>query len=124
MTNEEIEEKEFNMLLAEKRHKEMISIFSDIKKLLSQPSQRQSDLDGKMNQFEELIKSLKTPVTVKSPDVKVQVNQDELAKSISEMSKDLLIELKKFNERPVPVRFDIEQNRFGNLSAVNIVYKK
>lgn len=125
MTKQEKEDREFEQLLADKRHKELISVFEEIKNILSSPDQQQVVLEKKIGSFEELLRSVvnQKTVTVKAPDVNVEVKQDEVVKSVMEMGKNLLKELEKFNKRPIPVKFEIEQNRFGNMTAVNIVYK-
>lgn len=117
MTRQEKEEKEFELLLADKRHKELISVFQEIKNLLSSPDRQQKALENKVASFENLLKELQ------KPEVKVEVRQEEVVKSVMEMSKNLLVELEKFNKRPIPVKFEVEVNRFGEMSAVNIMYK-
>jgi hypothetical protein len=117
MTKQEKEDKEFNLLIADKRHKELISVFQEIKNILSSPDTQHKSLEGKVASFENMLKELQ------KPEVKVEVNQQEVVKSVMEMSKNLLKELEKFNKRPIPVKFEIEQNRFGNMTAVNIIYK-
>jgi hypothetical protein len=126
MTKQEREDREFDQLLADKRHKELCSVFKEIKEILSQPDQQQTVIEKKIGSFEELLRSFTTQktVTVKSPDVKVEVNQQEVVKSVMDMSQKLLRELEKFNKRPIPVRFDIEQNRAGSMTAVNIIYQQ
>ena len=120
----ELDDIEFDELLADKRHKELSVVLKAIKTLLEKPADTSTALaiEKLGGQLAKLLSEQKpTPVTVNSPDVKVEVNQEKVITSLGELSKDLLVELRKFNTRPIPSEFNII-NEYGNLKTVKITY--
>jgi len=61
-------------------------------------------------------------VEISSPSVNVEVNQEKVVNSLSELSRDLLEELRKFNNKPIPISFEVKTDNWNNLRTVNIQY--
>ena len=125
MSNEviDIDEQFFAEELAAKRHRELSGILKAVKLLLEKPSDNSTAVAiGKLVTKLEGLKPQEVHVEApKAPNVNVEVNQDKVISSVEQLSKDLLFELRKFNERPIPTKFDIEYN-YGDLKTVNIQY--
>lgn len=120
----EVEDIEFDELMAEKRHRELKGILTAVKSLLEKPSDTSTTaaIEKMASDLTKLLSEQKPlPITVNSPDVNVQVSTKDFVSSVEQLSKDLLEELRKFNSRPIPSQFDIEHN-YGNLKTVKIVY--
>lgn len=64
-------------------------------------------------------------VHVAAPPVKVEVNQKEVVISVENLAKDLLVELRKLNSRPVAESFTLRKSGYnGQENTVTINYKK
>lgn len=122
----EVEDIEFDELMAEKRHKELSGLLKDVKKLLDKPTDNSTSeaIEKLATNLSKLLSEQKSlPITVNSPDVNVEINQEKVVNSLGKLSENLLSELKKFNERPIPVSFEIKTDNWNNLRTVNIRYE-
>ena len=122
----EVEDIEFDELMAEKRHKELSGLLKEVKKLLDKPTDNSTSeaIEKLATNLSKLLSEQKSlPITVNSPDVNVEINQEKVVNSLGKLSENLLSELKKFNERPIPVSFEIKTDNWNNLRTVNIRYE-
>lgn len=111
---------EFDELLADKRHKEITGTLRGIALLLNKPPDQ--SVPNAIEKLANKLGEIKTP-DLKQPEVKVEINQDKVVTSVEELSRNLLEELRKFNERPVADKFHLERDYYGNIISVKIVYK-
>ena len=117
----ELEDIEFDELIAEKRHQELKGILSAVKSLLGKPADTSTAaaIEKMARELSKLLSEQK-PVTVNPPDVNVVVDNKEIL-NLEKKIDELLKEVKKSNDRPIPSQFEIEYN-YGNLRTVKIVY--
>ena len=125
MKEKEQEDIEFDELLAARRHNELSDLLKDLKTLLSNPADTSitESIERHIGVVNELAKTLSVQkeIILKSPDVNVSVGTEKFVSSVEKLSVDLLEELKKFNNRPIPSHFDVEYS-YGNMKTVRIVY--
>jgi len=122
----EVEDIEFDELMAEKRHKELKGILTAVKLLLDKPTDNSTAaaIEKHIRALNDLVKVLgeQKQVEISSPSVNVEVNQEKVVNSLSELSRDLLEELRKFNNKPIPISFEVKTDNWNNLRTVNIQY--
>jgi len=116
---------DFDELLAEKRHNELSGILKGIKALLGKDNDKGVQLA--IEKLVDKLESLKPPEIrmpePKAPEVKVEVSTKEFVTSIDKLAKDLLVELRKFNDRPIVDEFKLKIGNWGE-KTVKVIYKK
>lgn len=117
----EIEDLEFDTLLAEKRHNGIVTLLSKILTELNK------DKDGKTNALlEKQIKSVEAMVSsMKSlnPEVNVEVNQNQVIKSIHELGDQIikgLNDLKKSINQKRSYKFKFKRYDNGYIEEVDV----
>lgn len=130
--NDEVEDIEFEIRLAEKRHNELKNSLNAISNALSKDNDDKIVIaiekqTNSINQLSTLISKLPTP---EKPEVSIEVNQDKvisslngIAEKIIKSNSDLLSEIKKYNERPILDKFKIVKDSYGNTKTIELVYK-
>jgi len=114
---DQIEEKRLKRqaLIAEKRHQELKDVLNGILNKKDDNSISKS-IESHIAVINELIS--------KTPKPSIELNQEKVVSSIEKLSKELLIELKKYNERPMVDKFDMVRNQWGIIESVKVSYKK
>ena len=120
-------------LIQRKRHDELKGALGRMVNAIAQKDDKPI-LEAINKQTESLSKfatALQSLPKQEKPEVNVEVNQDKLITSVNkigvdllEISKELLIELKKYNERPVVDNFEVtERVQGGFTKRVKVNYK-
>jgi hypothetical protein len=123
---------EFEQLLQDKRHKELLGTLKGIASLLSKDNSNDSGIisaiekqSGKIEKFVQVIKELP------QPKVNVEVNNDNVQTSITEMANSILgslNEIKKVLQQPEKEikkewTFDITRNVNGFINSITAKQK-
>ena len=112
-------------IIEEDRHKELAGALKGIAAILSKSNDK--GVQVAIEKLAAKLEGLKPPEIkmpeLKAPDVKVEVSTKEFVTSIDNLAKDLLVELRKFNSRPIPDSFKLEIDNWGG-KTVKINYKK
>ena len=111
-------------IIEEDRHKELAGVLKGIKDALSKSNDK--GVQVAIEKLAAKLEGLKPPEIkmpeLKAPDVKVEVSTKEFVTSIDNLAKDLLVELRKFNERPIVSEFKLETGQWG-AKTVKVIYK-
>jgi chromosome segregation ATPase len=117
-----------SLVLAEKRHNEIKAALKAIEESFKNDNKQDEGvkneikgLSGKIEQFADAIKKLPAPA------VKVDVNNDKMVTSVSQMCKDICAGqdeiLKALNNKPVVDSFTIKKDNWG-IKIIQVNYKK
>lgn len=114
---------EFQLLMEERRNKEQTALLVELKGLLKKGNDSGSlAIQQKIGELTNVMTQQKQ-TKLDAPEVKVEISTKEIVSSVEKLNQELLVELKKFNERPIPIQFDVEY-RYGSLRTVKIIYSK
>lgn len=114
---------EFQLLMEERRNKEQTALLAELKGLLKKGNDSGSlAIQQKIGELTNVMAHQKQ-TKLDAPEVKVEISTKEIVSSVEKLNQELLVELKKFNERPIPIQFDVEY-RYGSLRTVKIIYSK
>ena len=114
---------EFQLLMEERRNKEQTALLAELKGLLKKGNDSGSlAIQQKIGELTNVMTQQKQ-TKLDAPEVKVEISTKEIVSSVEKLNQELLVELKKFNERPIPIQFDVEY-RYGSLRTVKIIYSK
>lgn len=128
------EDKNFQALLQQKMHKELIDSLSGIRLLLSKQGPV-SDIEKAIKESAQassqsislIAKAISEMPAPEAPNVSVSMNNDEILKSIQAIcdkiisSNDQVISL--LSNPPKPVEAQIIRNGYGIMTSVKFVYK-
>ena len=127
--NEDIEQIEFERLLADKRHKEHSYLLKSIATALSKDDDKEviDAINKQGNNFGELIKAIKDIPQTELPEVNITLNPKEFVSSINKICKDILESNEKIietlNTRLLPHSFILVKDSRGTTESVNVLYK-
>ena len=130
MANEldEIEDDEYNEILAENRHKELSSSLKTIAKILSEQDDKAivEAINGQGEKVGELAKAINGIPKPEKPIVNVEVNNEKLLSLINKMAEDIIDSNNKviqaLENRLLPSTFDLVKN-YGVTQSVKVNYK-
>lgn len=128
---EEIDDDEYEDIQEAKRHSEMMSVMKEVSNALKEnKSKPLEDLLNKNNELIGKFVSAISNIKQDAPQVSVQVNQDKVISALQKISEsivasnsELLIEFKKYNDRPIVESFKLVKDNYGNTKSVDLVYK-
>ena len=128
--NEDIEQLEFERLLADKGHKEVSYLLKTIATALSKDDDREviDAINKQGSNFGELIKAIKNIPQSELPEVNVTLNPKEFISSINKMCEDILESNEKVIEtittRLLPDTFTFVRDYGGKTESVKVFYKQ
>ena len=128
--NEDIEQIEFERLLADKRHKEHSYLLKSIATALSKDDDKEviDAINKQGNNFGELIKAIKDIPQTELPEVNITLNPKEFISSINKMCEDILESNEKVIEtittRLLPDTFTFVRDYGGKTESVKVFYKQ
>jgi hypothetical protein len=121
------EDKEFELILADKRHKEMLSTLKGVVYALDKKDN--SDIVLAIEKQQEIIGNALIELKNKEKSPDIVINQDNLVISIRELADSLLNSLNEIKvlvnkEEPKEWQFKIKRNNFSDLIESVSVIKK
>ena len=129
--NEDIEQIEFERLLADKRHREVSYLLKSINTALSKDDDDReiiAAINKQGNNFGELIKAIKSIPQSELPEVNVTLNPKEFVSSINKICEDIIASNNKvietLNTRLLPHSFILVKGYGGVTESVNVLYKQ
>jgi len=132
MPVEEIDDNEFDYIIAEKRHKELAGTLKGLVTILSKEKKDDDKVVAAIEKLSNKLNELKPQPFPKipSPEVKVETNQSEVVDAVKKLSLDLLGELRKYNNKPIVDKYEFDFKRgyqnTGEIqkATVQVIYKK
>ena len=121
------EDKIFDELLADKRHKEIIKALNSIAISLTKETDNtiSKAVLEQSDKIKNLLDGIKNAPKTEAPII--NINQDQIIKSLNIICKDIIESNNKvinsLNNRPVPQSFDLVKNNFGITESVKVNYK-
>lgn len=126
--DKEVEDIEFDELLAEKRHRELKKNLGDIANALSKPKEdaKVSEAIEKSSQATvQLVQAIKELPKPQKPEVNVNFDHNSFVASMSKIADRIeqsnKTVVKALNDKPMATQFNVEYD-YGNLRTVKIVY--
>jgi len=114
MDNIKVKPEEFNRIVLNKHHKEMLTAIKSIK--IPEPKD-ESELIGRLNSAVELLtKKLEVLQSPKIVVEKTEVNQKETVNLL----KELIVEIKALKPEKKEYTFEIVRDDFGHIKSVNV----
>lgn len=112
----------FNDLLAQERHRELVSI---IKRLTDSISGKGAEpLDGVSKIEAAISKLIKTIESfTHTPDIKIETNQNNVVTSIEKLGEDLIDSFREYSERPLPDEIELRRDDHFNIKGFKVFYK-
>jgi len=126
---DEIEDDEYQEILAENRHKDLSTSLKTIANTLLKKDDKAvvDAINGQGEKVEALVKAIESIPKPEKPIVNVEVNNEKLLSLINQMSKDIIESNNKVIEalenRLLPVDFDLIKN-YGVTQSVKVNYKQ
>lgn len=126
---DDIEEMQFEKLLADKRHKEVSHLLKTIAtNLLKGDDKEVIDAINKQGKnFGELIQAIKSIPQTELPEVNVTLNPKDFVSSINKICEDIIASNEKvietLNTRLLPHSFILVKDSRGTTESVNVLYK-
>ncbi len=120
-----VSKEEFKEAEEANQRKELKKVLNSVSIVLGQMPLKDEKLTVAINKLVlklDEIKGIEFP-ELPEPKINVEVNNDKVTSSIEKLGVDLLVELRKYNERPIPDEFIIEKDNFGILKKIKIKYK-
>lgn len=125
---EEIEDDEFDEIVAEKRHKEITKKLGDVATALSNQSDKAivNAINGQGEKVAALVKAIEN---LPNPEkVNVEINQDKILPSLQQISKDIIESNNKviaaLENRLLPDNFELVKGYGGITTSVKVNYKQ
>ena len=113
MDSEEIDKDEFELIMMNKHHKEMLTAIKSIK--IPEPKD-ESELIGRLNSAVELLtKKLEVLQSPKITVQKTEINQKEVVNLLQE----LITKIETFNVKK-EYTFDVERDDYGTIKQVKV----
>jgi len=113
MDSEEIDKDEFELIMMNKHHKEMLTAIKSIK--IPEPKD-ETELIGRLNSAVELLtKKLEVLQSPKITVQKTEINQKEVVNLLQE----LITKIETFNVKK-EYTFEIVRDDFGHIKSVNV----
>lgn len=127
--SKEIDDIEFDELLADKRHRELSGALKGIATLLSKPND--TGISEALNKNAEatkgLIQAVKDIPKPEKPEVNVEISQQEIVTSLKAICKEICDSndkvIEALNNRPMVDSFKLETGNWGQ-KIVKVIYKK
>ena len=124
------EDKEFNSLLAEKRHKEVATTLKNIAALLKDDKEIVDAIKGQSSVMKEALKEAfkKLP----TPEVKIEMDNKEYASLVDKIMEKVIDKIEQANKKVITTlenktlvdEFLISQDQWGIVKTVKVVYKQ
>lgn len=129
---EELDDYEYLDAKNAERHKEVMPVLNEVfNSLKENKSKPLEDLFKKNNELFGKFVSAISNIKHDAPQVSVQVNQDKVISALEKITKgiidsnsELLVEFKKYNDRPIVQSFKLVKDNYGNTKSVDLVYNK
>ena len=127
---DDIEDIEFERLLADKRHKEVSYLLKNIATALSKDDDKDviAAINKQGNNFGELIKAIKSIPQTELPEVNVTLNPKEFVSSINKICEDIIASndkvIETLNKRLLPDTFTLVKDSRGTTESVKVNYKQ
>ena len=126
---EEIEDDEFDEIVAEKRHKEISGTLKTIASALSKDKDDRAVVNAINGQGEKVAALVKAIENLPKPEkVNVEINQDKILSSLQQISKDIIESNNKviaaLENRLLPDNFELEKGYGGITTSVKVNYKQ
>jgi anion-transporting ArsA/GET3 family ATPase len=125
---EEIEDDEFDEIVAEKRHKEITKKLGDVATALSNQSDKAivNAINGQGEKVAALVKAIEN---LPNPEkVNVEINQDKILPSLQQISKDIIESNNKviaaLENRLLPDNFELVKGYGGITTSVKVNSKQ
>lgn len=132
--SKEIEDEEFESLLADKRHKEVAGTLRNIATALLKEKDDKVIVDAikvqgdKMSELVAAIKSIPKPEKLETPIVNVELNPQQFVTSINKICEDIVASNNKvieaLNNRLLPDTFILVRGYGGATESVKVNYKE
>lgn len=123
----EVEEDEFNEIVAENRHRELATSLKDIATILSNKNDKAVALaiNGQGSKIEALVKAIHG---IQKPEVKIEWTPKEFISSINKICEDIVASNNKviqaLNNRLLPDTFTLVKSHRGTTESVKVNYKE
>ncbi len=131
--NKDLEDDDFDVLLADKRHKELSGTLRNIATALSKEKDDKAIIDAikgqgnKMSELVDAIKNIPKPEKPEKPIVNVEINPQQFVSSINKICEDILASNNKVIEalenRLLPDTFILIKRQGGATESVKVNYK-
>ena len=131
--SKEIEDEEFESLLADKRHREVAGTLKNIATSLLKEKDDKAIVDAikvqgdKMSELVAAIKSIPKPEKLETPIVNVELNPQQFVTSINKICEDIVASNNKvieaLNNRLLPDTFILVRGYGGVTNSVKVNYK-
>ena len=128
---DDIEQSEFESLLADKRHKEVAYLLKSIVEGLSKDEDTEeliAAINKQGDNFEGLIEAIKNIPKTELPEVKVNLNPTEFISSINKICEDIIKSnervIETLNQRLLPDTFTLVKSYTGVTESVKVEYKQ
>jgi len=128
--NKDIEDDDFEALLADKRHKELSGTLKTIAMSLSKEKDDKAVVDAINGQGEKvaaLVKAIENIPKPEKPEVNVELNQDKVISSLREICTDIVASNKEviaaLENRLLPDSFQLVKGYGGVTESVKVNYK-
>lgn len=127
----DIEDENFEALLADKRHREVSGTLKSIAAHLSKDNDKEvvNAINGQADKIGDLVKAIQNmpkPDAPKMPDVKIEYNPQEFVTSVQKICEDIVASNNKVIEalenRLLPDSFELVKN-YGITQSVKVNYK-
>lgn len=128
---EEIDDEQFEQLLSDKNHKQLIGMLRELNASIRQNQEVNTKIAALVERSDQLIKTVASKLSeikIEAPEVKPQINittnQDKVVGEIAKMAGELknnvdaLREVAKDNKKPHEWVFDIKRDDTGHISSV------
>lgn len=125
----EKDDKEFEDLLAEKRHKEVTQSLKGIATLLSKPEKSNEDkqiidaINKQGEAIERVAAAIQSQPKPEKPEVNVELNNTEVVTLLREVKEGQKAIIEAFGNRPMVDKFDFEKDNWGNIKTAKVIYK-
>ena len=117
MDNEKISKEEYEELMMEKTHEQLINVVKAIKSIKIPEPKDETELIERLNSSVELLtKKLEVLQSPKIVIEKTEVNQKETVNLLQE----LIVEIKALKPEKKEYTFEIVRDDFGNIKSVNV----
>lgn len=126
---EELDDDEYNDIQEAKRHSEMLSVLKDVSNALKE--NKSKSIEDLLSKNNELIGKFIFGLSNLKPAITNNLNQDEVVKALSVLSKEMkgelvklqkvIIESEKEDEKEIMKEwtFDVVRNNYGYIQKIN-----
>lgn len=124
--SKEIDDIEFDELLAEKRHKEVTQTLKGIATLLNKPEKNDGVKEAVEKQsaaIEKVATAIQNLPKPEKPEVNVSVENKEIIPLLREIKEGNERILKALENKPMVDKFNFEHDNWGNIKAAKVDYK-